>query len=147
MRKLTLKESRAPYNISLDDAFLTDEEVVLLEKDGQPVMALVPMSEYAAFQAWREEEKRRQARQAEEAAIEREHVAFQRMLPELLEQYEGRVVAVYNSQVVDVGDDEGEVWERVRQRLGNVPVYVQTVEYPPTMYDMPSVEVVADVDL
>ena len=85
MRKLILKEARAPYNISLDDTLLTDE-VVLLEKDGQPVAALVPMDEYSAFQAWREEEKRRQARQVEEAAIEREHAAFQRMLPELWEK-------------------------------------------------------------
>jgi hypothetical protein len=146
MKKLTLKETQAPYNISLDDALLTDE-VVFLEKDGQPVAALVPMDEYTAFQAWREEEKRRQARQAEEAAIEREHAAFQRMLPELLKQYEGRVVAIYNGQVVDVGDDEGEVWKRTRQRLGQVPVYVDTVEYPPRVYDMPSVEVVTDVDV
>ena len=61
MKKLILKEARAPYNISLDDALLTDE-VVLLEKDGQPVAALVSMDEYAAFQ---------------------------RMLPELLKEYEG----------------------------------------------------------
>jgi hypothetical protein len=146
MRKLTLKEARAPYTVSLDDAILTDE-VVLLEKDGQPVAALVPMSEYVAFQAWREEEKRRQARQAEEAVIEQEHAAFNRMLPELLKQYEGRVVAIYNGQVVDVGDDEGEVWKRVRQQLGKVPVYVQTVEYPPRVYDIPYREVVADVEL
>ena len=146
MKKLTLKETQSPYNISLDDALLTDE-VVLLEKDGQPVAALVPMDEYAAFQAWREEEKRRQARQAEEAAIEREHAAFQRMLPELLKQYEGRVVAIYNGQVVDVGDDRMEVWKKARQKLGQVPVYVQTVEYPPKVYKMPHRKVIADVDL
>jgi PHD/YefM family antitoxin component YafN of YafNO toxin-antitoxin module len=146
MKKLTLKETQAPYNLSLDDALLTDE-VVLLEKDGQPVAALVPMDEYAAFQNWREEEKRRQARQAEEAAIEHEHVAFQRMLPELLKQYEGRVVAIYNGQVVDVGDDRMEVWKQARQKLGQVAVYVDTVEYPPRVYDMPSVEVVTDVDV
>ena len=120
---------------------------MLLEKDGQPVAALVPMGEYEAFRAWREEEKRRQARQAEEAAIEREHAAFQRMLPELLKQYEGQVVAIYNGQVVDIGDDEVEVWKRARQRLGQVPVYVDTVEYPPRVYDMPYREVVTDVEL
>jgi PHD/YefM family antitoxin component YafN of YafNO toxin-antitoxin module len=146
MKKLALKETQAPYNISLDDALLTDE-VVLLEKDGQPVAALVPMDEYTAFQAWREEEKRRQARQAEEAAIEREHAAFQRMLPELLKQYKGRVVAIYNGQVVDVGDDRMEVWKQARQKLGQVPVYVQTVEYSPKVYKMPHRKVIADVDL
>lgn len=55
MKKLELKEARAPYNISLDEALLSDE-VVILEKEGQPVAALVPMAEYAAFRAWREAE-------------------------------------------------------------------------------------------
>ena len=50
MKKLTLKESCAPYNITLDDVVLANE-VVILEKEGQPVAALVPMTEYAAFQA------------------------------------------------------------------------------------------------
>ena len=136
MKKLTLKESHAPYEISLDDALLTND-VVILEKDGQPVAALVPITEYTAFQSWREEERRRQAHQAEETAIEREHAAFERMLPELLKQYAGRVVAIYNGQVIDVGDDKMEVWERASQQLNGAPVYVQIVEYPPKVYKMP----------
>ena len=86
MKTLTLKEAQAPYNVALDDILLSDE-VVILEKNGQPVAAVVPMAEYTAFQAWREAEKRRQARQAEETAIKQEHAAFVRMLPELLKQY------------------------------------------------------------
>lgn len=136
MKKLTLKESHAPYEISLDDALLTND-VVILEKDGQPVAALVPITEYTAFQSWREEERRRQAHQAEETAIEREHAAFERMLPELLKQYAGRAVAIYNGQVIDVGDDKMEVWERASQQLNGAPVYVQIVEYPLKVYKMP----------
>jgi hypothetical protein len=146
MKRLTLKESQAPYKLFLDEAFLTDE-IVLLEKDGQPVAALVPISEYTAFQAWREAEKHHQTRQAEEAAIEREHVVFNRMLPELLQQHAGRAVAIYNGQVVGIGDDEVEVWKQARQRLGTVPVYVQTVEDPPKVYHVPYRTVVKDVDL
>ncbi len=146
MKKLTLKESQAPYNIALEDDLLTDE-IVILEKNGQPVAAVVPIAEYTAFQAWRDEEKRRQAHQAEEAAIDREHDAFQQMLPELLKQYEGRVVALHNGKVVGVGDDEVEVWEHARQQLGAVPIYVQTVEHPARVYDMPSVEIVSYVDI
>ncbi len=146
VRKLNLKESRPPYNVSLDDALLAGE-VVILEKEGRPVAALVPMAEYTVFQTWREEERRCQARQAEEAAIEREHATFQQMLPELLKQYEGRVVAIHNGRVVAVGDDKMELWTQTRQELGDVPVYVQIVEYPPRVYDMPSIEVIADVDL
>jgi hypothetical protein len=136
VKTLTLKEAQAPYNVALDEALLTDE-VIILEKNGQPVAALVPMAEYMAFQAWREAEQRRQARQAEEAAIEREHAAFERMLPELLKQYPGQAVAIHNGQVVGVGDDEMDLWAQVRQKLGPVPVYVQVVEYPPRIYKMP----------
>jgi hypothetical protein len=146
MKIVPLNESHASYTVALDDAPLSGE-VVILEKEGQPVAAVVPMDEYAAFQAWRETEKQRQARLSEEALIEREHKAFLQMLPELLKQYHGRVVALHNGQVVAVGDDRMEVWQRARQRLSGAPVYVQTVEYPPRVYKLPHRKVVADVDL
>jgi hypothetical protein len=141
MKTLTLKEAQAPYNVALDDILLSDE-VVILEKDGQPVAAVVPMAEYVAFQAWREAEKQRQAREAEEAAIEREHAAFERMLPELLKEYPGKAVALYKGQVVAFGDDKMDLWAQVRQKLGPVPVYVQVVEFPPRVYKMPHRKVI-----
>jgi len=141
MKTLTLQEAQAPYNVALDEALLTDE-VVILEKNGQPVAALVPIAEYTAFQAWREEEKRRQARQAEEAAIDREHAAFERMLPELLKQYPGKAVAIHNGQVVGVGDDEVAVWEEAREKFKGAPIYIQIVEYPPRIYKMPHRKVI-----
>jgi len=146
MKKLELKEARAPYNISLDKALLSDE-VVILEKEGQPVAALVPMAEYAAFRAWREAEGHYQIRPQDEASIEREHTAFKRMLSELLKRYPGRVVAIHNGQVVAVGDDRMAVWEQARHQLNGAPVYVQTVEYPPKVYKMPHRRVVGDVEL
>ncbi len=146
MKRLSIKEAQAHYNISLDEVVSSDE-VVIFEKDGQPVAALLPIEEYNAFQNWREDEQRRLVRQAEEAAIEREHAAFQKMLPELLQEYEGRAVALYQGQVVGVGNDRMKVWRQAREELGHVPVYVQTVEYPPRVYELSSVEVVTDVDL
>lgn len=141
MKTLTLQEAQAPYNVALDETLLTDE-VVILEKNGQPVAALVPIAEYTAFRAWREEEKRRQARQAEEAVIDREHAAFERMLPELLKQYPGKVVAIHNGQVVGVGDDEVAVWEEAREKFKGEPIYIQIVEYPPRIYKMPHRKVI-----
>lgn len=146
MKKLELKEARAPYNISLDEALLSDE-VVILEKEGQPVADLVPMAEYAAFRAWRETERQHQTRPEDEASIEREHAAFKRMLPELLKQHPGRAVAIYNGQVVTVGDDRMAVWEQARRQLNGAPVYVQTVEYPPKVYKVPHRKVISDVEL
>ena len=139
MKKLVLKETQAPYEVALEDT----SEVVILERNGEPVAAIVPIAEYQAFQNWRQTESRRQARQAEEAAIDREHAAFEKMLPELLQNYEGRVVAIYQGQVVGVGDDRMAVWANTRKQLGNVPIYVQTVEFPPRIAKMPYRKVVS----
>jgi len=133
MKKLTLKETQAPYEVALDDT----SEVVILERNGEPVAAIVPIAEYQAFQSWRQAELRRQTQSEEESAIEREHAAFEKMLPELLQKYEGRVVAIYQGEVVAVGDDEAVVWKQTRQRLGPLPIYVQTVEALPRIVNMP----------
>jgi Uma2 family endonuclease len=55
-KKITLKEAGLPYDVSWDEALLADE-VMIVKKEGQPVAALVPIAEYAAFQSWREAKK------------------------------------------------------------------------------------------
>jgi hypothetical protein len=82
--------------------------------------------------------QQRQARaQQAHKAFEREVEAFERMLPELLEEYRERVVAIHNGQVVEVGrsgDSVAKVAERVYSRMGYVPVYVQWVTETPRVY-------------
>jgi antitoxin (DNA-binding transcriptional repressor) of toxin-antitoxin stability system len=136
MRTLTLKETRAPYTLALDDTSLGDE-VVILEKDGQPVAALVPINEYKAFQNWREGERHRRFQLAELDSMEQEHAAFEQMQPELLKEHPGRVVAIYQGNVVAVGDDKMTLWAQVRQQLGPVPIYLQRVDRSPQIYKMP----------
>ncbi len=53
MKKVVLRESRAPYILAVDDEALGREPVVL-ERDGRPVAVIVPVEEYEAFRAWRE---------------------------------------------------------------------------------------------
>ncbi|OGO40165.1 MAG: hypothetical protein A2Z04_04785 [Chloroflexi bacterium RBG_16_57_9] len=53
MKKVVLRESQAPYTLIVDNETLTHEEVIL-ERDGEPIAALVPINEYEAFRAWRE---------------------------------------------------------------------------------------------
>ena len=141
MKILALKESQAPYNVALNETLFADE-VVILEKNGQPVAALVPMPEYTAFQAWRKKEESRQIIAVEETAIDHEHAAFQRMLPDLLKQYPGQAVAIFNGEVVGVGDSKMKLWAQMRQELGPVPVYVQVVEATQRVYKMPHCKVV-----
>lgn len=94
MKKVTLKETRAPYTLAIDDETLS-REIVILERDGQPVAALVPIAEYEAFRAWQQAETHRQRRQTQKEAFERERAAFEWMRPKLLKTHLGKVVAIY----------------------------------------------------
>lgn len=146
MQKVILKETQAPYRVALPDALLMGE-VVILEKNGQSVAAVIPMAEYDAFQAWRAAEARKQQVEEEETAIAREHQAFQQMQPALLQEYAGRVVAIYQGEVIAVGDERMEVWQRARQQTNGAPIYVQTVNYPTKVYKMPHRKVVRHVEV
>lgn len=68
--------------------------------------------------------------------------ALRRKLPRLLKDYEGQFVALYRGRVVGHGADDEELAERMYERLGDVPFYIARVERQPTVYDLPSPEVV-----
>jgi antitoxin (DNA-binding transcriptional repressor) of toxin-antitoxin stability system len=53
-KKLTLRESHPPYTLSIEEEDVLGQEPIILERDGQPVAAIVPLAEYDAFQAWQE---------------------------------------------------------------------------------------------
>ena len=103
MKKIMLRETRAPYTLTVDEMALR-ESVVLEREDGQPVAALVPIAEYEAFRAWQQAQERYHHRQAQAEPFEREQAAFERMKPELLRTHRNKVVAIYQGQVVQVGD-------------------------------------------
>jgi len=68
--------------------------------------------------------------------------AFRRKLPQLLGRYEGEFVAVYKGRVIGHGCSDEELAQRIYARLGDVPFYIARVERQPTVYDLPSPEVV-----
>jgi hypothetical protein len=68
--------------------------------------------------------------------------ALRRKLPRLLKDYEGQFVALYGGRVVGHGVDDEELATRMYERLGDVPFYIARVERQPTVYDLPSPEVV-----
>jgi antitoxin (DNA-binding transcriptional repressor) of toxin-antitoxin stability system len=55
-RTLSLKETQAPYTLTLDEVTLA-EETVIVEQEGRPVAAVVPIAEYEAFVAWRQRQE------------------------------------------------------------------------------------------
>lgn len=71
--------------------------------------------------------------EADEAkiAFEQEIAAFEQMKPALLEQYAGQFVAIYQGQVVAVGDNRLALVKEVYNRYGEVPCYVERVTAEP----------------
>lgn len=72
-------------------------------------------------------------------AFEQEIAAFETLKPELLKQYPGQYVAIYQGKVVASGVDKHEVSRQVREQYGLVVYYVQLVSPKPRTARIPSV--------
>jgi len=73
-------------------------------------------------------QQQQQNRKAFIAAFEQEAAAFEKLKPELLKQYEGKVVAIYQGKVVMVGDDRLALHDQVTQHYGHIPCYIESVQ-------------------
>ena len=135
-KTVSLKEAQAKYSISLNKTDLAQGPLIL-EHEGEPVAAVVPIAEYREFEAWREREAR--TRTESDETFERERAAFERLKPELLKTHRGQFVAVVNEQVVDVDTDRVKLVLRVYDRFGYRPIYVQLVEEHLPRRRLPSV--------
>jgi hypothetical protein len=124
-----LKESQAPYTLTIGEEDLSEEPLVL-ERDGEAVAAVIPMAEYEAFRAWREATQR-------ETGFQQDMEAFEQLKSELLRTHRGQWVAIQRGEVIEIGPDRSQVLDRVYSKLGYVPVYVQQVEEKPKVYKLP----------
>jgi hypothetical protein len=116
------------------------KEPAFIEEAGQRVAAILPIEEYEAYRAWRDAETQPESSSTpsdDKAAFEREKAAFERLLPQLLQQYPGKCVAIVDEQVVEVGDDKLAVLDRVHEKFGRVAVYVQWVTEHPRVAHLP----------
>ena len=138
-KAVTLRETRAVYAVTLDEALLR-EAPFTIERDGEPVAAVVPIDEYRAFVAWRARRRSQPAPRVEEipmqnqalAALEKERAAFVRLKNQLLRTHRGKFVAILNGEVVDVDEDDRILTRRVYAEYGYVPIYIdRVVEKPP----------------
>lgn len=62
-----------------------------------------------------------------EQAMQREMAAYIALHPELKEKYLGKSVAIYQGQLIDVDDDYGKLYQRVRSKHPDVFVWLTTV--------------------
>lgn len=136
MRRVILKEAYAPYTLAIEEKTL-GREPFILERDGEAVAAVIPITEYQAFRAWRETRGREEKRRKNLEAFERERQAFECLKPELLRTRRGQWVAIYWGEVVEAGQDRSQVLDSVYDRFGYVPVYVQQVEEQSRVYKLP----------
>lgn len=121
MKKISISEARAQYNV--DPAKL--EEPTVIEVGGKPVAVLVPYELWQSLQA--SQPPRSRSRPPVSKAFLREVEAFERMRPELMEQYRDRFVAIHKGKVIAVGDTSLGVLEDVRERFGRITVYIELV--------------------
>ncbi len=78
-----------------------------------------------------------------EQSFAREIAAFEQQRAELLKQYAGKYVAIYQGKVVASGDDKLALLDQVRQQYGNVVCYIEKVTPDsPRTVRMPSVHVI-----
>jgi PHD/YefM family antitoxin component YafN of YafNO toxin-antitoxin module len=133
MKQVTLRESQAPYTLSVDEETLAHEPVIL-QKNGQAVAVIIPFADYKAFRSWQDDKEGNG--QSSSPSFEQDRAVFERMKPELLQKYSGRVVAIYQGQLVAVGDDIGKTAMTVYEKFGYVPCFVQRVEETPHVYKM-----------
>ncbi len=134
MQTIALHETHYPYTVTVDEQSLQNDGSVL-EQNGQPLAVLLPIAEYEAYRTWQRRQPRRH--QASHTAFAQERAAFERMLPQLVQAYPHRVVAVYQGKVVEVGDDVGETLASVHARYGYVVCYVGRVELSGRVYKFP----------
>jgi hypothetical protein len=128
-KRLVLRESHPPYTLSIEEEDIFAQEPIILERDGQPVAAIVSLAEYEAFRAWQEVHLGRH-----EPGLEKDRAAFLEMKDELLKTHPGQFVAIKDGHLVDADPDEYELVKRVYERLGYGPIYVKKVEVQEPIY-------------
>ncbi len=112
------------YAAEIDPAQLAREPIIL-ERNGEPVGAVISLEEFRAFKEWKKELER-QEQEFPKQFLEDE-AAFKRMLPELLKTHKDKWVAVLKGQVVDFDDKLGDLADRVYRQFGYQAIYMSQV--------------------
>ena len=137
MSKISLEDAGPEIGRGVDSALAIPEPVLLLRR-GAPIAAIVPIDEYEAFRSWRDTERRRARRAANEAAFARERTAYLAQEEQLRGRYAGMFVAIHGGQVVDSDHDELALLSRISEQFGPVPVYIRQVGTPLPVAHLPS---------
>jgi hypothetical protein len=86
--------------------------------------------------------KARQSREFLEDPLAAEERVFRQKRAHLLRRYEGQFVALYQGCVVGHGLDDEELAREMFEKFGDAPFYIVKVEKEPTVYELPSPEII-----
>ena len=139
MKKIELHETRAPYRATIEELVKSDEPVVI-EREGQPIGAFVPIDLYQHFLAWWDYQRHRERELAE---AERDRAAYLAMKDELIKVHHNEFVCFREGQLVGIDSDEQTLLDRVYQQFGYGPIFLHKIEDPEPIYHVPSRRVVS----
>jgi Family of unknown function (DUF5678) len=86
--------------------------------------------------------RRRKGQEPREEPLVAEEQIFRHKRAQLLRRYEGQFVALSGGRVIGHGMDNEELAQRMFERFGDVPFFIAKVEREPSIYELPSPEVV-----
>ena len=86
--------------------------------------------------------KRLKEQEPGEALFAAEERAYYKKRARLLQRYQGQFVALYRGRVVGHGPSDEELARQMFEKFGDAPFLIQRVEKEPTVYEVPSPEVV-----
>ncbi|MDH7485731.1 MAG: hypothetical protein QHJ81_05580 [Anaerolineae bacterium] len=138
-KSVALKERGGYYALTIDETRLRQAPFTI-ERDGQPVAAVVPVDEYQEFMAWREhiahtESPAKSTTLQQDAlnALQKERAAFLRLKEQLLRTHSGQFVAILNGEIIDSDTDDRALTRRVYAEHGYVPIYIDEVTKEPPL--------------
>lgn len=134
----TLREVNTPYTVNADDS-LTERDTIIIRRNGEPMWAVVPYSDYQELQTMKE---RRSHSSASNTEFEKQWQVLQAMMPQLLKTHLGQWVAIVDQKMVSAGATWESVLNDVLARFGNAPMCIHEVLEKPRIYKIESPRII-----
>jgi PHD/YefM family antitoxin component YafN of YafNO toxin-antitoxin module len=115
-------------------------EPLVIERDGQPTVVMIPFPEYQELVALRESERKKAWQAEQEHLFQKQVAAFERMKPRLLETHRGKWVAILDERLVDSDADRSALSRRVSAKFARQPMLIDQVLDKPRVYVIDSPE-------
>lgn len=136
MNDRVIREANALYEALENEKTL--EQMPIFIRIGQTRAVLITEARYRELTGQKEwDEQTREMLQPLRPEIE----AFQRVLPELLQEHKGEWVAIHKEEVVAIRPKKQDMLNLVVEK-GYEPVYIQRIQVGPRIVDVPGIEMV-----